>query len=70
MKHQIAIKLEDNQANFRDDDGKPFVVRCPDPECARENYGPAVASGQCAWCGWNEKKAPKAVRKPTKTDKL
>lgn len=22
-------------------------------ECGRENYAPAVATGQCAWCGYN-----------------
>lgn len=27
-----------------------FVQRCP--HCERENWGPAVASGQCAWCGY------------------
>ena len=29
--------------------GKIYLVRCQ--ECGLENYGPAVASGQCAWCG-------------------
>lgn len=32
-------------------DGKIFLVRCM--ECKKENYAPAVASGQCAWCGAN-----------------
>ena len=30
-------------------DGKVYLVRCP--KCERENYAPAVATGQCAWCG-------------------
>ena len=30
-------------------DGRAYL-RCP--ECRRENYAPAVARGQCAWCGW------------------
>ena len=30
-----------------------FVERCP--ECQRENYSMAVASGICAWCGWEPK---------------
>lgn len=38
--------------NFRDKDGKLYVVYCP--ECKKENYAIAVASGQCAWCGWKE----------------
>jgi len=28
--------------------GSFFMARCP--LCGRENYGPAVATGQCAWC--------------------
>lgn len=27
-----------------------FLVRCP--KCSKENYLPAVATGQCAWCGY------------------
>jgi len=37
--------------NFVTDDGRVFLVRCP--ECRLENYTPAVASGQCAWCGFH-----------------
>lgn len=43
-------KLMDGK-NFRGK-GPLFVVYCP--SCKKENYGPAVASGQCAWCGWFE----------------
>lgn len=47
---------QDRRPNFRTD-GKLFLVRCfnCDPEAGRENWAPAVASGQCAWCGWKEK---------------
>jgi len=45
-------KLEDCLENFRDEDGNPFVVRCP--SCKRENWAYDVATGQCAWCGWRE----------------
>ena len=48
-------RLEDCSENFRDDKGNPFVVRCP--KCRRENWAMAVASGQCAWCGWQETNA-------------
>jgi hypothetical protein len=44
------MKLEDNPANFRDEQGNPYLVRCP--SCMRENYAIAVATGQCVWCGW------------------
>lgn len=30
-------------------DGQVYLVRCP--KCNKENYAPAVASGQCVWCG-------------------
>ena len=49
------VRLEDCWENFRDDDGRPFVVRCP--KCKRENWAMAVASGQCSWCGWHEPNA-------------
>lgn len=38
--------------NFIGDDGKFYMVRCP--KCKKENWTPAVASGQCAWCGYKE----------------
>jgi len=52
---------QDRPPNFRDDDGKLFLVRCYacDTKRGRENWGPAVASGQCAWCGWNGESTPK-----------
>lgn len=42
--------------NFRGEDGRLFLVRCYvcEPTRGRENYGPSVATGQCAWCGWEE----------------
>lgn len=36
---------------FISDDGKQYLVRCH--ECGRENYAPLVASGCCAWCGYD-----------------
>lgn len=50
-------KVNQNRgANFRNKDGKLYLVRCYacEPDRGRENYLPAVASGQCAWCGWCE----------------
>jgi ribosomal protein L37E len=32
------------------DSNKLYLVRCP--KCERENYAPAVATGQCVWCGY------------------
>ena len=52
--HKIECKFEDCKENFRDKNGKPYLVRCP--YCKLENWASAVASGQCAWCGWKEEK--------------
>jgi hypothetical protein len=42
--------------NFRDDEGKLFLVRCfvCDKKHGEENYAMAVSSGICAWCGWKD----------------
>lgn len=41
--------------NFLTKDGQLYLVRCyacgPEGR-GRENWGPAVATGTCAWCGW------------------
>lgn len=34
-------------------DGGLFMERCP--KCGKENWALAVASGQCAWCGYEAK---------------
>lgn len=51
------VKRYEQHPNFRSTDGQLFLVRCY--ECGgkngRENWALAVASGQCAWCGWSEK---------------
>lgn len=33
---------------------KVYLQFCP--KCDRENYGPSVAFGQCAWCGYEATK--------------
>ena len=55
MKKQKTI--QDRTPNFRDKNGRLFLVRCfaCGSERGRENYAMAVADGQCAWCGWTEK---------------
>ena len=30
-------------------DDQVYLERCP--KCDKENWAPAVAKGQCAWCG-------------------
>lgn len=35
---------------FIGDDKKVYLTRCP--KCQLENWAPAVASGQCSWCGY------------------
>lgn len=56
-------------ANFvAEDNGQFFMVRCP--VCKSENYGPAVASGQCAWCGATAVSAIKKWGDEVKTNRL
>lgn len=54
---QTRDDLQEGPPNFRGKDGQLFLVRCfacGDWPQGRENYLPAVASGRCAWCGWQE----------------
>ncbi len=46
----------DKGPNFRDESGQLYLVRCfvCGARHGRENWAPAVASGECAWCGWSE----------------
>lgn len=59
---------QDQGENFRDKDGKLFLVRCYvcDPEHGLENHAMLVASGTCAWCGWSEKENVKDKKKGKK----
>jgi len=43
--------------------GKWYLVYCP--QCEMENYGPAVSSGRCAWCGFDMNKEIKELRNDT-----
>jgi hypothetical protein len=49
---------QDRPPNFRDKDGKLYLVRCfaCSPKRGTENYALSVSSGRCAWCGWEEGK--------------
>ena len=51
-----GLDIQLRRPNFLGDDGRLYLVRCfaCDPEWGRENYGPAVATGTCAWCGWHD----------------
>lgn len=55
MKKQYHRNYE--EPNFFSEEGKFYLVRCfeCDKVLGKENYLPAVATGQCAWCGWKGK---------------
>jgi len=61
MKKKINKTIQDRTPNFRGENGRLFLVRCfaCGGERGKENYAMAVASGQCAWCGWIEKEEQK-----------
>jgi hypothetical protein len=48
--------INDRKPNFRDKDGKLFLVRCFScgGKWGTENWAMAVADGYCAFCGWTE----------------
>lgn len=50
------MSFQDRPPNFRGKEGNLYLVRCfaCASERGRENYTLAVATGQCAWCGWKE----------------
>lgn len=50
MKEEERKKFLSQRANFFGDNGKPYLVRCP--ECQFENYVPAVSLGICYNCGY------------------
>ena len=54
LEKHISLKEQLKGPNFLGDNGQLFLVRCYN--CAegngRENWGPVVATGHCAWCGW------------------
>lgn len=56
QKQLSEVEKQSRHPNFRNKEGVLYLVRCflCDGDGGRENYLPAVASGQCAWCGWKE----------------
>lgn len=30
--------------------GQLYLYRCSNPQCGRENWAPAIPTGQCCWC--------------------
>ena len=49
---EIKKTVQDKHPNFRNKEGKLYLVRCF--ACDRENWGLVVAEGVCALCGWKE----------------
>ena len=47
------MKKKKYSCNFKNKDGRLFMVRCP--RCEEENYAPAVPSGICVNCGYELK---------------
>lgn len=55
----ITFKEQNKPPNFIGKNGDFFLVRCFNcgGDYGRENYLPAVASGECEWCNWSKEKA-------------
>ena len=56
----------DRQPNFHAANGRFYLVRCfaCGGEHGTENWAPAVATGQCAFCGWADPSAPATAASP------
>lgn len=54
-----AVEAEKELGKNFESDGKTYLVRCP--KCGRENYAMMVASGVCAWCGYDANRKGKKV---------
>lgn len=52
-----AVKAEQKLSENFTADGHVYLVRCP--ECHKENWAPSVASGVCAWCGYDANRKEK-----------
>ncbi len=50
----MTIRRDKGFGYVDDKSGKTCMIRCF--ECGSENWAPAVASGDCAWCGYNPNK--------------
>lgn len=56
MKEEINEKRSENRGySFQSKEGGSwYLVRCH--QCGKENYAMAVATGICAWCGYDDNK--------------
>ena len=61
------IKLTEKSApNFHSNE-QTFLVKCP--ECERENWALAVATGICAWCRYDLNKTKLIINENKETNK-
>lgn len=58
-----SVEVNGVRIGFRDAIGQLYLLRCP--ECRMENYILAVCHGECAWCGWKEKRDIPSVEDDT-----
>lgn len=61
-----AIKGEQALSENFESEGKVYLVRCP--KCKKENWAPNVASGVCAWCGYDANRKEEDDRKEKRRD--
>lgn len=50
MKQEMKSRWLAKAVEYYPETDEILLIRCP--ECGRENYAPAVASGVCVWCGF------------------
>ena len=48
---KAMLQSLDPYTEYYPESGTLLLIRCP--KCGRENWAPQVASGTCAWCGYD-----------------
>ena len=55
-RENVTLAPSTEGGNYKENNmTKIYMVRCP--KCGKENWAPAVADGQCAWCGYKAKES-------------
>lgn len=62
----MSTHVNDRRPNFRNAEGRFFLVRCfaCQPVRGCENLATSVYRGLCAWCGWSAEQPDNDAKDP------
>lgn len=55
-RNRVSLEDQNKHPNFISTNGEFNLVKCY--ACNVDNWGPAVTTGRCMWCGWYSKQEP------------